>query len=187
MNETVMTVVGNVITEVRSRLTSDGVRVASFRVASNERRFDKEAGQWADGDRLYLTVTCWRKLASNVLVSLGKGDPVMVTGRVYTRGFEVEGQKRSVTELEATAVGPDLSRCSAELVRVRRAGTEDVGPEQPEGSRPPCGPSGSAGVDLAAETAVAVEAADGAAAPSARRVGRDAAEVRVLAPVGGPG
>jgi single-strand DNA-binding protein len=154
-------------------------------VASNERRFDKEAGRWTDGDRLYLTVTCWRKLASNVLVSLGKGDPVMVTGRVYTRGFEVEGQKRSVTELEATAVGPDLSRCSVELVRVRRAGTEDVGPEQREGSGPRPAPVGSPGPELPAETAVPARALDGCEVAPARRVGRGSAEVRVLAPVGG--
>lgn len=126
MNETSITIVGNVISDVRSRRTADGHRVVSFRVASNERRFDKEAGEWVDGDRLFVTVTCWRKLANGVAMSLSKGDPVMVTGRLYTRGYEVEGQKRSATELLATAVGPDLSRCAAELLRVRRSGTEEV-------------------------------------------------------------
>ena len=144
MNETVMTVVGNIITEVRGRLTADGVRVASFRVASNERPFDKQTGQWVDGDRLYLTVICWRKLANNVLVSLSKGDPVVVTGRVFTRGFEVEGQRRSVTALQATAVGPDLSRCRAELARARGSATEDVGLHGRDGTdalSPPAGPA----------------------------------------------
>lgn len=127
MNETTVTITGNVITEVKSRRTGEGVRVASFRMASNERRFDKAAGRWVDGDRLYVTVTCWRRLAHGVQTSLLKGDPVVVTGRLFTRGYEFEGQKRSVTEVEATAVGPDLSRCVAELTRVHRAGAEEAG------------------------------------------------------------
>lgn len=126
MNETVTTIVGNVISDVRQRRTADGTRVVSFRVASNERRYDKASEQWVDGDRLFVTVTCWRRLAQGVVVSLVKGDPVVVTGRLYTRGYEVEGQKRSVTELEAVAVGPDLSRCFADLGRGRRGGEESA-------------------------------------------------------------
>jgi single-strand DNA-binding protein len=136
MNETSITVVGNVISDVRTRRTADGQRVVSFRVASNERRFDKETGDWVDGDRLFVTVTCWRKLANGVAMSLSKGDPVLVTGRLYTRGYEVEGQKRSATELIATAVGPDLARCGADLLRVRRSGTEEVAAEESPAVRP---------------------------------------------------
>jgi len=126
LNETVTTVVGNVITDVKQRRITDGTRVASFRVASNERRFDKETQSWVNGDSLYVSVTCWRKLALGVTASLTKGDPVMVTGRLFTRGYEIEGQKRSVTELEAFAVGPDLSRCVADVTRASRKASEDV-------------------------------------------------------------
>lgn len=132
MNETMITIVGNVISEVKPRRTADGVKLVSFRVASNERRFDRTTEQWVDGDRLYVTVTCWRKLAQNVLVSLMKGDPVIVMGRLYTRGYEVEGNKRSVTELEAHAVGPDLTRCFTELRRSRREASEDAAAEVQE-------------------------------------------------------
>ncbi len=126
MNETMTTIVGNVITGITQRKIGDGTRVASFRMASNERRFDKETQQWVNGDSLYVTVTCWRKLALGVNASLVKGDPVIVTGRLFTRGYEVEGQKRSVTELEAMAVGPDLSRCLADVSRARRQASEDA-------------------------------------------------------------
>ncbi|MBA2308221.1 MAG: single-stranded DNA-binding protein [Pseudonocardiales bacterium] len=126
MNETVTTIVGNVISELTPRRTAAGVRVVGFRMASNERRFDKATGEWVDGDRLYVSVTCWRKLAIGVSASLVKGDPVVVTGRLYTREYEYEGKHRSVTELEANAVGPDLSRCTADVQRVRREATADV-------------------------------------------------------------
>lgn len=171
MNETTVTITGNVITDVKSRRTGEGVRVSSFRMASNERRFDKATGQWVDGDRLYVTVTCWRRLAHGVQTSLLKGDPVVVTGRLFTRGYEIEGQKRSVTEVEATAVGPDLSRCAAELTRVHRGGSEE-----------PRGGSTSAGGESRSEAADTPSVAD--QSPDQSSAAR-ATEGSALAMVGG--
>ena len=120
MNETLVTIVGNVVSDVRRHRSTTDDHV-TFRVANNARRFDRETEGWVDGDRLYTTVSCWRRLATGVAGSLGKGDPVVVTGRLYTRNFQTDdGQRRSVTELEATAVGPDLGRCTASVHRRRR-------------------------------------------------------------------
>ena len=121
MNETLVTVVGNVISDVYRRDTQAGVPLATFRMASNERRFDKESGQWVDGDRLYLSVTCWRRLALGVVTSLEKGDPVVVRGRLSTRTYEVNGNRRSVTGMEAYQLGPDLSRCHVCVQRPRKS------------------------------------------------------------------
>lgn len=117
MRETLVTVTGNVISDLRSRRTGDGARLVSFRLASNERKFDRDTDSWVDGDRFFATVTCWRRLAEGVAGSLAKGDPVVVTGRLFTRNYEVEGQRRSSTELDAYAVGPDLGRCTADIRR----------------------------------------------------------------------
>ncbi|TCP48537.1 single-strand DNA-binding protein [Tamaricihabitans halophyticus] len=125
MNETYTTVVGRVAGEVRQRSTFEGHKVVNFRLASNERRYDREAGQWVDGNSLYLTVTCWRKLAAGVASSLRKGDPVLVTGRLSLREFEYQGQRRTSLELDAQAVGPDLTWCTAEVWRRRRGA--DIG------------------------------------------------------------
>ena len=117
MNETTVTIVGRVINTPEYKRTVNDVEIAKFRVASNERRYDKESGTWVDGDTLYVNVTCWRRLAFGVNACLDKGDPVLVTGRLYTRGFEVDGQRRSMTELEATSIGPDLARCTVKVHR----------------------------------------------------------------------
>jgi single-strand DNA-binding protein len=128
MNETYATVVGNVSSAVSRRQTADGTPVANFRMISNERRRDRVSGEWVDGDRLYVEVTCWRRLADNVDASIVLGDPVVVTGRIHTREYEVaSGERRSVMALEAHAVGAELSRCRATILRPqRRTGEEGI-------------------------------------------------------------
>ena len=124
MFETHLTVVGKLITGVDQRRFADGSVVANFRVVSTERRFDQDARSWTDGEKLFLDVACWRRLAENTFASLVKGDVVIVTGRLYTREYEHEGRRRSTLTLEAKSVGPDLSRCTAALARTeRRDGT----------------------------------------------------------------
>jgi len=132
MFETHLTVVGKLITGVDQRRFADGSVVANFRVVSTERRFDQDARSWTDGEKLFLDVACWRRLAENTFASLVKGDVVVVTGRLYTREYEHEGRRRSTMTLEARSVGPDLSRCAAALARTDRrdttsASTDGVG------------------------------------------------------------
>jgi single-strand DNA-binding protein len=110
MNETMVTVVGNVVSDPTLRVTSGGAKVASFRLASTERRFDRGVGGWRDGDTIFWQVSCWRRAAENVADSLVKGQPVVVHGRLRERGYEVEGQRRTSLEIEASTVGHDLSR-----------------------------------------------------------------------------
>jgi single-strand DNA-binding protein len=121
VNETYVTIVGRVINKPEHRQTGNDVELTKFRLASNERRYDRESGTWVDGDRLFVNVTCWRRLAFGAHACLDKGDPVVVTGRLYTRGFEVEGQRRSMIELDATAIGPDLSKCTVTVHRRRES------------------------------------------------------------------
>lgn len=128
MFETPLTVVGRIVTELDQKDTSAG-RFCSFRLMANERRFNRDTQDWVDGDKLFLTVKCWRKLAENVGASLFKGDNVMVSGRVYVREYTASnGEPRSVLELDARAVGPNLMTCTARLERPLRldVASEDV-------------------------------------------------------------
>lgn len=121
MYETQVTVVGNLLTEVDTRRFNDGSTIANFRVASRERRYDRAGGTWVDGDRLFIDVRCRRRLAENATSSLKKGDPVVVTGRIFTRDYEHQGQRRTATTLEAHSVAADLTYCTVVLTRTRRA------------------------------------------------------------------
>jgi single-strand DNA-binding protein len=120
MKETPVTVVGTLVSDMKPRRVGpDGTLVLNFRVACNERRFDSASESWVNGESLYLSVSCWRRLAENA-ASLVKGDPVIVRGKLRTREWATEqGERRSVVELEASAIGPDLARCAATVRRPR--------------------------------------------------------------------
>lgn len=130
MNETMVTVVGNVINEPTLRVTSGGTRVTSFRLASTERRYDKGLGAWRDGDTVYWGVSCWRHMADNVAASLDRGQPVVVFGRLRQRDYEVEGQRRTSLEIDALTVGHDLTRGTARFDRAPRRSDPGDGAEQ---------------------------------------------------------
>lgn len=56
-------------------------------------------------DLLFLRCTLWRQPAENLAESLSRCARVIVTGRLRQRSFETrEGEKRTVTELEADEV-----------------------------------------------------------------------------------
>ncbi|MFF5992218.1 single-stranded DNA-binding protein [Prauserella flavalba] len=122
IGETLLTIVGNVCSELSRRKLANGDEVLSFWLRSNERRYDKESGQWRDGRGMAVRVTCWRRMAGTVGASLSKGDPVIVSGRLYAAEFESEGRQRSIPELEALAIGPNLSWCTATVRRLGRNG-----------------------------------------------------------------
>ena len=120
MNDTRITIVGNLVDEPRLRETKTGVAVASFRIASTSRRFDREQERWVDQDSLFATVTCWRATAENVAASLHKGQPVIVTGRIYSREYKVDEVLRVSYEVDADAVGHDLSRGQTQFTKIVR-------------------------------------------------------------------
>jgi len=124
MFDTYVTIVGNVLTAPEWRRTKHtGTLVASFRVASTARRFDRESNTWVDGNSLRVRVTCWRRLAEGVASSVMTGDPVVVVGRMYTRDWQdAEGNNRASYEVEAVTVGHDLSRGKGKFVRTRATG-----------------------------------------------------------------
>ncbi len=122
MNEAQLTVVGYVASTPTLIVTKAGRFVANMRVGVTPRRQDKDTGQWSDGDTSYVTVTCWRSLASNVAACLRKGDPIVVKGRMRVRQFDdKDGNQRTVVEVEASTLGHDLTRGVAHFLRTKRS------------------------------------------------------------------
>lgn len=142
MYETVVTVTGNVGSDVRQVVTPQGAALASFRLASTPRRQDRATGAWVDASTTWYRVTTWRALAENVSSSVAKGDPVVVHGRLRSTSWEKDGRSGESLEIDAITVGPDLSRGRTVFHRVLRSGAA-AGAEYPEPA--PGGPEGGAG------------------------------------------
>lgn len=118
MTET-LTVRGFLGGPVRLVTTDRGLPIATFRVASTPRRFDRDRQTWVDGETNWYSVTCFRALAQNVHATLDKGDPVVVTGRLKVRRWENEqGQRGTAVEIDADGVGHDLTFGTGSFVRL---------------------------------------------------------------------
>lgn len=116
MNDTTITLVGNLTADPDLRWTPAGAAITTFTVASTPRVYDRQEGQWKDGEALFLRCTVWREAAEHVAETLSRGSRVIVTGRLKQRSFETrDGDKRTVIEVDVDEVGPSLRYLSATL------------------------------------------------------------------------
>ena len=117
-NEVQITLVGNLTGDPELKFTPSGAAVATFTVASTPRTFDLQAGEWKDGDAMFLRCSAWREAAENVAESLTKGMRVVVQGRLKSRSYETrEGDRRTVFEVDVDEVGPSLRYATAKVTR----------------------------------------------------------------------
>ncbi|MVA74743.1 single-stranded DNA-binding protein [Auraticoccus sp. F435] len=126
--ETVITLVGNLTADPELRFTPSGAAVANFTVASTPRTFDRQSGEWKDGDAMFLNCAVWRQAAENVAESLQKGMRVIVQGRLKSRSYETrEGERRTVFEVDVDEVGPALRYATAKVTRTSSGGGQGGG------------------------------------------------------------
>lgn len=146
--DTPITVVGNIVADPELRYTPNGAAVANFRVASTPRRYDQQAGQYVDGEALFLTCNVWRTVAENVANTLTKGDRVIVTGRLRQRSYDDKnGERRTVFEVEVDEVGPSLRFATAQIAKTPRGGNSggNAGGQGPRGNGGFAGNGGNGG------------------------------------------
>jgi single-strand DNA-binding protein len=107
-----VTLSGNLTDDPELRFTPNGVAVANFRLAVDQRVWDADG--WKDGESSYFRVSVWRDQAEHVSRSLHKGARCVVVGRLRSRSWETpEGQRRSAVEVDAEEVGMSLRFAAA--------------------------------------------------------------------------
>lgn len=161
MTDNIM-LIGFVATVPKHFITGEGLPITTFRLASTQRRFDRAQGRWADGETNWYSVTTFRQLAINAVTSVKKGDRVIVSGRLRIRGWEVGDKSGTNIDVEADAVGHDLSWGTTVFTRsivTVPAGAlgENGGSAQPDSSEPG---SGAVSDEGGFPSAAALEAAD---------------------------
>ena len=143
MNESYVTVSGNVVNDPQLRSTKDGTQpFVTFRLASTSRRVDYRTGEIVDTGTNFFNVIAWRNFALNVVESLAKGQPVVVHGRLRVNQWRAEGKSGTDVEIDALTIGHDLKMGRSKFARVARATVDPAGPRR---ESPDDGASSAAG------------------------------------------
>jgi single-strand DNA-binding protein len=131
-----VTVTGFVGNDPRHNVTDAGLAITNFRLASTRRYFDRAKGEWADGETNWYSVAAFRQLAVNSAASVSKGDRVVVHGRLRVRPWETGEKSGLSVEIDADAIGHDLSWGRTEVTRTAAARAADDGDEAPSAAAP---------------------------------------------------
>lgn len=97
-----VTLMGNLTRDPELRQTPSGQNVTSFSLALN-RSYKDASGEWQEATD-YIDIVCWGPLAERVAQYLSKGRRCLVQGRLQSRSWEQDGQKRSKVEVLANDV-----------------------------------------------------------------------------------
>jgi single-strand DNA-binding protein len=119
-----VTLMGNLTRDPELRTTPNGATVCSFSLALN-RSYKNAEGNWTEATD-YIDIVAWGPLGERVAQYLTKGRPALVSGRLQSRSWEQEGQKRNKVEVVANDVtflgGPGGGGSSASAP----AGNDDI-------------------------------------------------------------
>ncbi|AMB58260.1 single-stranded DNA-binding protein [Microterricola viridarii] len=171
----IITVLGVIGTDPEAKVTSNGVPLIKFRMASTQRKFDKETNSWADGNTNWYTVSAFRGLARNAIASLHRGDPVVVTGRLHLRAWNTGERQGTSADLEADVIGLDLQWGTANFQRTMRAQPLETTQSAPAGDP---GPTAALGAD-AQSGFDGFPASDAAQSPGAQSPGAQSSGLSV--------
>lgn len=125
-----ITVKGLIATTPRHIKTQDGLDITSFRLASSQRRYDHNKKRWVDGETNWYTITMFRSLAVNAHESVNKGDRVIVSGNLRIRDWDNGSSSGTSVEVEADAIGHDLSWGKAVFTRTVLVSDKDEESDQ---------------------------------------------------------
>jgi single-strand DNA-binding protein len=136
MNETTITMVGNLVADPELRFLPKGDAMVKFTLASTPRTLDRQSGEWKDGDPLFMNCTAFRDIAEHIAESLTKGTRVIATGRLRLSRWEDKesGEKRSAYGLDVDEIGPSLRFAQAKVQKMTRSSGKNDGftPEVPQ-------------------------------------------------------
>jgi single-strand DNA-binding protein len=97
-----VTLMGNLTRDPELRTTPNGASVCSFSLALN-RSYKNSEGNWTEATD-YVDIVAWGPLGERVAQYLTKGRPALVSGRLQSRSWEQDGNKRSKVEVVANDV-----------------------------------------------------------------------------------
>lgn len=100
---------GRVGSDLRSMTTQSGTKGIRFRLAASQWRIN-DSGKYVERDPHWYTVCVWDRLAKNLLSSVEKGTPIIVSGRPSARAWiGPDSEARAELVINASFCGIDLA------------------------------------------------------------------------------
>ena len=96
-----VTLIGNIGKDPEIRTLENGVKVATFSLATSTGGFKKQDGTDVPEKTSWHNVVCWRGLADLAEKFVKKGDKLTVFGSISYREYEKDGVKRYATDIIA--------------------------------------------------------------------------------------
>lgn len=124
---------GNLTRNPELRTTPSGQNVVSFSLALN-RSYRDSSGEWQEATD-YVDIVAWGPLAERVAQYMTKGRRCIVQGRLQSRSWEQEGQKRSKVEVLANDVTFLDSRGPADSENVSQESETNEGSKKPKAKK----------------------------------------------------
>jgi single-strand DNA-binding protein len=145
MKSSYIKLTGFVTKEPELRTSTKGDAVCTIRLGVTDRYLDRESGEWRESEASYYDVTCWRRLAENVVFSLRKGERITIHGTCRNKVW-VDRNNNPRVELEITAnsVGHEM------LFGISRA-FRPAGPQQRSGEGQDGGEASRQGLEAGQE------------------------------------
>lgn len=116
-----LTVTGNLTADPELRFLPGGDAVANFTVASTPRFYDRQAGEWKNGETTFVPCSVWRDQAERFVDSAARGSRVVVTGRLKQRSWTTEdSEKHSRLEVQVDEVAFSVLFATATVTKATR-------------------------------------------------------------------
>ena len=131
MRDIQTTLIGNATGDPTEHKHDNGTVTAKVRIAVTGRYYNAAVQDFADRKTEFITVFARRQLARNLLTSVRKGQPLIVTGRLSTSEWTgTDDIQRHSLNIQAEAIGHDLTYGTTTYTRPLRA--EDVPEHDPQ-------------------------------------------------------
>ncbi|MGN0095075.1 MAG: single-stranded DNA-binding protein [Corynebacterium sp.] len=116
-----ISITGTLGKDPEGKTSNAGKPFARFSLAWSESSKDQQ-GNWQDGPTQWVQVTCFGRVAQNLVTSLHKGDRVNVTGRIKPESWSSQQGEQTVLALTADSVSPDLTFASVQVQKNPKGG-----------------------------------------------------------------
>lgn len=95
-------IIGNCGKDAEVRMVGEN-KVATFSVATAEKYKDSKSGEWKENTEWH-NIVCWRHTAELAEKYIRKGTQLYIEGKIRTRSWEKDGEKRYITEIVADTI-----------------------------------------------------------------------------------